>query len=95
MFQFAAGNVDTDFISRHFDELFPDKVVSDKAVCCATMAAVLSDSKASRVAAGADTFSPFDSEAGARANHFLSKTVGLTVGDKTVSPQVIFVGPNR
>merc|ERR1719481_102800 len=94
--QFAAGNVDTDFITRHFDELFPDKVVSDKAVCCATMAAVLSDSKASsRAAASADTFSPFDSEAGARANHFLSKTVGLTVGDKTVSPQVIFVGPNR
>jgi len=91
--QFAAGNVDTDFITRHFDELFPAKVVSDKSVCCAAVAAVLSDSKATRI--NADTFSPFDSEAGARANHFLTKTVGLTVGENTVAPQVIFVGPNR
>ena len=93
--QFAAGDVDTDFIQRHFDELFPAKQLKPESVIRALMAALLSDSKAAFVSSGLDTFSPFDSEAGARPNHYLSKTVGLIHGETTVQPKVIFVGPNK
>jgi len=93
--QFAAGDVDTDFIQRHFDELFPAKQLKPESVIRALMAALLSDSKAASVSSGLDTFSPFDSEAGARPNHYLSKTVGLIHGETTVQPKVIFVGPNK
>jgi len=92
--QFAQGNVDTDFISRHFDELFPAKANQPlaKDVCAAVMASVLNDGAAFSNANSKDSFSPFTVEAGARANHYLSKKIGLKFGDVAVEPEVVFVG---
>jgi len=97
--EFAAGNVDTDFISRHYDQLFPEKAKLPQAsdVFKAVMASVLSEGAAfSAAAKAADAFSPFDAEAGARANHFLTKKIALKFGDDvTVEPEVVFLGGNR
>ena len=41
--EFMAGNVDTDFIPRHYQELFPKKTVSDQSICEAAMAVVLQE----------------------------------------------------
>ena len=41
--EFVKGNVDTDFITRHYDELFPKKEVKNDVVCAAVMAVILGD----------------------------------------------------
>ena len=43
--EFVAGNVDTEFIPRHYDSLFPEKKISDISLCQAVVAGVLSDNK--------------------------------------------------
>merc|ERR1711983_761222 len=43
--EFVKGNVDTDFIPRHYDELFPKRELKDQQVCAATLAVVLTESK--------------------------------------------------
>jgi len=43
--EFVKGNVDTDFIPRHYDELFPKRVLKDQQVCAATLAVVLTESQ--------------------------------------------------
>ena len=95
--QFAAGNVDTDFITRHYDELFPKQVTQPdpKDVCASAMAAVLSDSCAFVNPKSRDAQSPFVTEAGSRSNHALVKPVLLTFRDVKVEPQVVFVGGDR
>ena len=44
--EFVNGNVDTDFIQRHYDELFPKRQIKNSQICAATMATVLNESKA-------------------------------------------------
>lgn len=41
--EFVAGNVDTDFIKRHYDELFPKRTTQDSTICAAAMAVILKD----------------------------------------------------
>ena len=41
--EFMKGNVDTDFIPRHFDELFPKRETSNELICAATMAVILGE----------------------------------------------------
>merc|ERR1719278_2082026 len=41
--EFVAGNVDTEFIPRHYDTLFPTKETSNELICAATMAVILSE----------------------------------------------------
>ena len=41
--EFVAGNVDTEFIPRHYDTLFPVKTVSYSRVCEAVVASILSN----------------------------------------------------
>ena len=41
--EFVKGNVDTDFINRHYDELFPKKEIKNEMVCAATLAVILND----------------------------------------------------
>merc|ERR1711936_783433 len=41
--EFMNGNVDTDFIPRHFDELFPKRETSNELICAATMAVILNE----------------------------------------------------
>ena len=90
--QFVAGNVDTDFIKRHGDELFPKKVVNSVDVCSAAIALILSENKAFHKR---NSSSPFDLEAGARFNHFLVKQVPLTFGEEKLDIQVTTVGFNK
>ena len=41
--EFVAGNVDTEFIPRHYDTLFPTKTISDTRLCEAVVASILSN----------------------------------------------------
>ncbi len=43
--EFVKGNVDTDFIPRHYDELFPKRQLQNDQICAATMAMILSEPK--------------------------------------------------
>ena len=39
--EFVKGNVDTDFIQRHYDELFPKRELKDQQIYAATLAVLL------------------------------------------------------
>jgi len=79
--EFVAGNVDTEFIPRHYDTLFPTKDLSHITLCEAVLASILSENQAPPAAL--DMTSPFNSLIGARFNHRLYRTVALTHGGVT------------
>ena len=60
--EFVAGNVDTEFIPRHYETLFPAKTVSDTRVCEAVVASVLSNRQ--QPTSSLDPTSPFASLTG-------------------------------
>ena len=68
--EFVAGNVDTEFIPRHYDSLFPAKTVSDTTLCEAVVASVLSDTKKQPLHA-MDPTSPF--------SHLTGETIHIFV----------------
>ena len=39
--EFVNGNVDTDFIQRHYDDLFPKRELQDQQICAATLGILL------------------------------------------------------
>merc|ERR1712088_512231 len=41
--EFVKGNVDTDFIQRHYDELFPKRELKDQQICAATLGILLTE----------------------------------------------------
>ena len=43
--EFVKANVDTDFIPRHYDELFPKREIQNETLCAAAMGVILSDAK--------------------------------------------------
>jgi len=43
--EFVKGNVDTDFIQRHYDELFPKRELKDQQICAATLAVLLTEQR--------------------------------------------------
>merc|ERR550539_2144504 len=88
--EFVAGNVDTEFIPRHYETLFPAKTVSDTRVCEAVVASVLSNihQPTSRL----DPTSPFATLTGSRFNHHLHQTVNLVHGGKTLTSAVTSLG---
>ena len=92
--EFMKGNVDTDFIPRHYDSLFPKKVVTDEQICEAALAVILNEKKHVKVAVN-DPLSPFASNPGARFNHQLKRTLDLQVGGKAVSALVTYVDENN
>jgi len=67
--------VDTEFIPRHYDSLFPQKPLKPTSLCTAVLASVLTDKQGS--APAFDPTSPFTSLTGARFNHSLYRTVKL------------------
>jgi len=89
--EFVAGNVDTEFIPRHYDSLFPAKTVSDTTLCEAVVASVLSDTKKQPLHA-MDPTSPFSHLTGARFNHHLRRTVTLVHDGATLSAAVTSLG---
>ncbi|QQP34907.1 MethylcrotonoylCoA carboxylase 1 (Alpha) (Silurana), partial [Caligus rogercresseyi] len=87
--QFMAGEVDTDFISRHYSELFPKVTIRDEHVCEAVTALILSESSSST---GGD---PFSIEMGSRLNYELLKTYEFKVNESPVKASVIFKGNDK
>ena len=90
--EFVKGNVDTEFIPRHHDELFKvKKEVTDRQIVQAALATVLSES-ANPIVSPNDPFSPFTAAAnsGSRFNHSLIRTLKMTFRDTEVQPRVIF-----
>lgn len=47
--QFEAGNVHTDFITQHSEELFPNRVLSSASICQAAVALVLKDRETAKL----------------------------------------------
>jgi len=92
--EFVAGNVDTEFIPRHYDSLFPEKTVSDISLCEAVVASVLSDSSIKPILS-LDPTSPFAHLTGARFNHNLQQIVSLTHEGKSMSARVTSMGGNQ
>jgi len=91
--EFVAGNVDTEFIPRHYDTLFPVKDLSHSTLCEAVLASILSENQAPPAAL--DLTSPFNSLTGARFNHHLYRTVVLTHGEVTHSVGVSSQGAGQ
>eukprot|EP00090_Calanus_glacialis_P037295 TRINITY_DN6407_c0_g1_i1.p1 TRINITY_DN6407_c0_g1~~TRINITY_DN6407_c0_g1_i1.p1 ORF type:complete len:700 (+),score=246.56 TRINITY_DN6407_c0_g1_i1:52-2151(+) len=91
--EFVAGNVDTEFIPRHYDTLFPTKKLSDSTLCEAILATILAENKAP--VATLDATSPFNSLTGARFNHHLYRTVVLTHAGVTHSVGVTSKGAGQ
>lgn len=91
---FMKGEVDTDFIPRHYDSLFPKKTVTDEKICEAALAVILNEKKQVKIA-DKDPLSPFASNPGARFNHQLQRTLSLQVGDEAVTPVVTYVDENN
>jgi len=91
--EFVAGNVDTEFIPRHYDTLFPTKELSNSTLCEAILATILAENKAP--VAALDATSPFNSLTGARFNHHLYRTVVLTHAGVTHSVGVTSKGAGQ
>jgi len=91
--EFVKGNVDTDFIPRHYDELFPKRVAKDSNVVEAVLAIIL-DEKTSAVVAPSDPTSPFATSFGSRTNHYLLRTINLKFGEKDVAARVVYENEN-
>ena len=90
---FSQGNVDTDFIPRHYDELFPKREAKDSNVVEAVLAVIL-DEKRSAVVAPSDPTSPFATSFGSRTNHYLLRTIKLKFGEKDVAARVVYESEN-
>jgi len=88
--EFVAGNVDTEFIPRHYDSLFPEKTICDSTLCEAVLASVLSEAVAAP--SGLDLTSPFSHLTGARFNHHLQRTITLIHEGSSMSAFVSSLG---
>ncbi|TRY62086.1 hypothetical protein TCAL_11322, partial [Tigriopus californicus] len=91
---FVKGQVDTDFIPRHYEELFPKKVVTDTHICQAVLSVVLNESQTPTLLNAND---PFRFETGTRLNHHLIRTLNLNLpdGKTAISPRIIYQGNNQ
>ncbi|XP_040578900.1 methylcrotonoyl-CoA carboxylase subunit alpha, mitochondrial [Lepeophtheirus salmonis] len=87
--QFVAGEVDTDFIPRHYSELFPKITVDHEHICEAVTALILSESQKL-----ADN-DPFSVEMGTRLNYCFSKVYQFTVNKEPIEASVLFKGADR
>ncbi|XP_064638144.1 methylcrotonoyl-CoA carboxylase subunit alpha, mitochondrial-like isoform X3 [Lineus longissimus] len=90
--EFQAGRVHTGFIDEHYDELFPERHVTNASLCKAALATVLNDLGYTlyRSSLGNDPFSPFSFGSGIRVNESASKKVTLKIGDKSVDVNATF-----
>ncbi|NXA31045.1 MCCA carboxylase, partial [Eudromia elegans] len=89
--QFEAGNVHTNFILQHYDELFPaQKATPHEVVCQAALGLILKE----KVATDAfrdqsdDKYSPFASSSGRRINILYTRKLSLLDGENTVDVMV-------
>nr|XP_009502247.1 PREDICTED: methylcrotonoyl-CoA carboxylase subunit alpha, mitochondrial [Phalacrocorax carbo] len=91
--QFAAGNVHTNFIPQHHDELFPSKKATPHEVMCqAALGLILKEkmlTDAFRDQSG-DKFSPFASSTGRRINICYTRKLSLLDGENIVDVAVSY-----
>jgi len=88
--EFIKGNVDTEFIPRHYDSLFKDRTPSSDKLCQAALALILTQNKANAL-----NPDPFYSLSGARFNHSLLRTVQLVHDGKQTPVTVINQGAGK
>lgn len=88
--QFVEGDVHTDFIAQHYNELFPSKPITDNLVGQAVLASILNEIKTSSSQQGCsqDPYSPFGSYSMGRINHNYQKSVKVKCQDTTYEVQV-------
>jgi 3-methylcrotonyl-CoA carboxylase alpha subunit len=87
---FIAGNVDTEFIPRHYDQLFKERTPAHSTICEAVMALVLSEN-----VKNIQLQDPFFSQCGARLNHCLLRRVDLLYKDTPYTASVLSLGANK
>ncbi|MPC14388.1 Methylcrotonoyl-CoA carboxylase subunit alpha, mitochondrial [Portunus trituberculatus] len=94
---FQAGDVSTDFIPDHYDELFPPLAASKKLLCQAALAQVLEEEQEGvrAVAASQDPTSPFGPSASPRINHTLIRTLPFTCEGKEEEVRVEYLGDSK
>ncbi|KAM8804876.1 methylcrotonoyl-CoA carboxylase subunit alpha, mitochondrial [Eudromia elegans] len=89
--QFEAGNVHTNFILQHYDELFPaQRATPHEVVCQAALGLILKEKVATdafRDQSG-DKYSPFASSSGRRINILYTRKLSLLDGENTVDVMV-------
>jgi len=88
--EFIKGNVDTEFIPRHYDSLFKDRTPSSLKISEAVLAIILTENKKNTLSED-----PFFSLTGARLNHSLLRTVNLVHDGKQVPATVISQGGGK
>ena len=88
--QFVEGDVHTDFIAQHYNELFPVKPITDNLVGQAVLASMLNEIKlsSSRQGSSLDPYSPFGSYAMGRINHSYQKSVKVKCQDTTYDVRI-------
>lgn len=94
---FQAGDVSTDFIPDHHDELFPPRAASKKLLCQAALAQVLEEELEGvrAVAASQDPTSPFGPSTSPRINHTLIRTLPFTCEGKEEEVRVEYLGGSK
>ncbi|NXU55655.1 MCCA carboxylase, partial [Turnix velox] len=91
--QFAAGNVHTNFIPQHHDELFPSKkATTHEVVCQAALGLILKEKMLTEAFRDQsdDKFSPFASSTGRRLNMCYTRKLSLLDGENTVDVAVTY-----
>ncbi|XP_060067117.1 methylcrotonoyl-CoA carboxylase subunit alpha, mitochondrial-like [Ylistrum balloti] len=83
---FEAADVHTDFIPQHYNELFPERTVSDTALCQAAVSLVIqeADKAKDRCVNTLDPFSPFTMCTAVRINSPPTRKIVLQDGDQKV-----------
>ncbi|XP_037795955.1 methylcrotonoyl-CoA carboxylase subunit alpha, mitochondrial-like [Penaeus monodon] len=94
---FVAGDVSTDFIPDHYNELFPERAPSQQLFCQGALALILEEEQEGirAVAATQDPTSPFRPGAVPRINHTLSRTFSITSGGVEENVQVAYMGSGK
>lgn len=95
--KFVEGDVHTDFIAQHHNELFPLKPVTDSLVSQAVLASLLNEVKTSSTQQKStnDPYSPFASYAMARLNHNYQKNIKITCQESTYEVCVTCCGQGQ
>ena len=104
--EFAKGNVDTDFITRHYDELFPKRVDTKDTIMCrsstqhnAILFQVPSDGEICAAAMAAlltETSNHGEQfSRGVALNHMLTRKLGLVSGKDTINAIVTYSNSNN
>ncbi|XP_069161726.1 methylcrotonoyl-CoA carboxylase subunit alpha, mitochondrial [Procambarus clarkii] len=94
---FVAGDVSTDFIPDHYNELFPDKKPSQQLFCQTALALILEEEQEGvrAIAASQDPTSPFNPRTIPRINHVFSRTINLKCENADESVQVEYLGSGK